>query len=33
MNHRKLFTKILALILAVSLVLGLIAPFIGYGIY
>ena len=33
MNHRKLFTKILALVLAASLVLSLVAPFIGYGTY
>ena len=33
MNHRKMFSKVLALVLAASLVLSLIAPFIGYGIY
>lgn len=33
MNHKKMFTKVLAIILAASLVISLIAPFIGYGIY
>ena len=33
MNHKKLFSKVLALVLAASPVLSLVAPFIGYGIY
>lgn len=33
MNKKKTFSAVLALILCASLVLSLIAPFIGYGIY
>lgn len=33
MNHKKMFSRVLAIVLAASLVISLIAPFIGYGIY
>lgn len=33
MNHKKMFSKVLAIVLVASLVISLIAPFIGYGIY
>ena len=33
MKRKKMFAKIMAVLLAASLVISLIAPFIGYGIY
>lgn len=33
MNKKKTISAIIALVLCASLVLGLIAPFIGYGVY
>lgn len=33
MNNKSMFAKVLAIVLAASLVISLIAPFIGYGIY
>lgn len=33
MNKKKVFSAVLALVLCASLVISMIAPFIGYGIY